>query len=242
MEIIPTQLRSEKKTDPIYRMDILSTISASAQDFKLILDYLPTYFPQFTNFHNIMLGISLGGHTAYRLASLLSPHQIQGFAIVVGCPTIGSLLLSRLGLDASALGTTVSELGSVSYERLEGVMTKEQKRRWPKALAQIVQNGDRTVFESFPVDIPLLVCNGKQDPLVPTYFTEKWLGKRQEKVLVKGEETNVEFFVQENTGHSCTKEMVTMIADWIGNMFELKAMETPALNVTAQVGLPESRL
>jgi len=122
------------------------------------------------------------------------------------------------------------------------VMTKEQKRRWPKALAQIVQNGDRTVFESFPVDIPLLVCNGKQDPLVPTYFTEKWLDKRQEKVLVKGEETNVEFFVQENTGHSCTKEMVTMIADWIGNMFELKAMETPALNVIAQVGLPESRL
>jgi len=223
-------------------MDLLSTISASAQDFKLILDYFPTYFPQFTRFHNILLGISLGGHTAYRLASLLSPNQLQGFVIVVGCPTIGSLLLSRLGLDALALTTTVSELGSVSYRRLEVVMTKEQKRRWPRALAEIVQSGDKTVFESFPMDVPLLVCNGKQDPLVPTYFTEKWLDKRREKLLGKAEEGNVEFFVQDNTGHSCTKEMVRMIADWIGNVFKLKAVETLPSDLATQAGLSESRL
>ena len=223
-------------------MDLLSTISASAQDFKLILDYFPSYFPQFTHFHNVLLGISLGGHTAYRLASLLSPNQIQGFAIVVGCPTIGSLLLSRLGLDASALGITVSELGFVSYDRLEVVMTKEQKRRWPRALAEIVQKDDRTVFECFPMDVPSLVCNGKQDPLVPTYFTEKWLDKRREKMLVASEERNIEFFVQENTGHSCTKEMVAMIAGWVGNIFEFRAVEVIPLGLSTQGALPESRL
>jgi hypothetical protein len=220
------------------RMDLLSTISASAQDFKLILDYLPTYFPQFTHFHNVMLGVSLGGHTAYRLASLLSPNQIQGFCIVVGCPSLGSLLLSRLGIDASALGTTTSELGSVSYERLETVMTKEQRRRWPRALAEIIFDSDRAVYEMFPVDVPLLICNGKQDPLVPTFFTGKWLEKRRENKLVPGEEGNVKFFVQDNTGHSCTKEMVAMIADWIMSMSD---SSNDSIEQCTPV-LPESRL
>jgi hypothetical protein len=239
-------MRTMGKSDPnfniqyskIHRMDLLSTISGSAQDFKLILDYLPTYFPRFTTFHNILLGISLGGHMAYRLASLLSPNQIQGFAIVVGCPTIGSLLLSRLGLDSSALGTTVSQLGDISYDKLEMVMTKEQRRRWPRALANIIQQGDNSIYEGFPRDVPLLVCNGIQDPLVPTYFTEKWLERRRVNEVSKGKDGNVEFFVQDNTGHSCTKEMVTMIADWIGNIFQ----DRVALIEDRPLVLSESRL
>jgi len=205
-----------------HAMDLLSVISGSAQDFKLILDYLPTYFPQFTHFHNIMFGISLGAHTAYRLASLF-PGQIEGFAIVVGCPTIGSLLLNRLRIDAAALGTSVAELGEVSYDRLEKVMNDQQSRRWPRALAELIQESDKKVYEEFPVNVPLLVCNGKQDPLVPTFHTASWLEKRRENILAPGEEEMVKFFVQDNTGHSCTKEMVAMIAAWIGNMFESKA-------------------
>jgi fermentation-respiration switch protein FrsA (DUF1100 family) len=202
-------------------MDLLSVVSGSAQDFKLILDYLPSYFPQFSRFYNIMLGISLGGHTAYRLASL-SPGQIEGFAIVVGCPTLGSLLLSRLGIDAAALGTSVAELGDVSYDKLEKIMNKEQRRRWPRALAGLVREGDRKVYEEFPADAPLLICNGKLDPLVPMFHTASWLEKRRENIFAPGEEGKVNFFVQDNTGHSCTKEMVGMIAAWIGHMFECR--------------------
>jgi pimeloyl-ACP methyl ester carboxylesterase len=202
-------------------MDLLSVISGSAQDFKLILDYLPNYFPQFTRFHNIMLGISLGGHTAYRLASL-SPGQIEGFAIVVGCPTLGSLLLSRLGIDAAALGTTAAELGDVSYDKLEKIMNKEQSIRWPRALAELAREGDRKVYEEFPADTPLLICNGKHDPLVPMFHTASWLEKRRENILAPGEGEKVKLFVQDNTGHSCTREMVGMIAAWIGHMFESK--------------------
>jgi hypothetical protein len=219
-------------------MDLITTISASAQDFKLILDYLPTYLPQFTYFHNILLGISLGAHTAYRVASLISPNQIQGFAIVVGCPTVGSLLLSRLAIDASKLGTTPSELGSLTYDQLETVMTKKQRRLWPRALARLVQEGDNIVYESFPVDVPTLICNGNQDQLVPTFFTEKWLEKRCEKQLVPGENKNVKLFVQENTGHSCTKEMVALISDWIGGIFETRIER----NVECPTVLVESRL
>jgi len=215
-------------------MDLLSVISGSAQDFKLILDYLPTYFPQFTQLHNIIFGISLGAHVTYRLASLC-PGQIEGFAIVVGCPTLGSLLLNRLRIDATALHTTVAELGDVSYDRLETVMNDKQRRRWPRALAELVQEGDKKVYEEFPVDVPLIMCNGKQDPLVPAFHTAAWLERRRENILAPGEEENVKFFVQENTGHSCTKEMVAMIASWIGNIFESEAAAITSV-------LSESRL
>ncbi len=212
-------------------------VSGSTQDFKLILDYLPTYFPQFTRFHNIVFGISLGAHTAYRLASL-APGQIEGFAIVVGCPNLSSLLLSRLGIDPAALGTTMLELGEVSYDKLENIMDNEQRRRWPRALSELIREGDRKVYEEFPTDVPLLLCSGKQDPLVPAFHTAEWLNKRRENVLAPGEEENVKFFVQDNTGHSCTKEMVAMIAAWIGKMFESKVVEfIPVPNA-----LPESRL
>lgn len=200
-------------------MDLLSVISGSAQDFKLIIDYLPSYFPQFTRFHNIIFGISLGAHMAYRLASL-SPGQIEGFAIVVGCPNLGSLLLNRLGIDTATLGITTAELGDLSYEKLEKVMNKDQRRRWPRALAELVREGDRKVYEEFPRDAPILICNGKQDPLVPTFHTASWLEKIRENILAPGEKERMKFFVQDNTGHSCTKEMVGMIAAWIGNIFE----------------------
>jgi hypothetical protein len=119
------------------------------------------------------------------------------------------------------LGTSVAEIGDVSYDRLEKIMKKEQSRRWPRALAELVREGDRKVYE-FPPDTPLLMCNGKQDQLVPTFHTASWLEKRRENILVPGEEKKVRFFVQDNTGHSCTKGMVGMIAAWIWHMFEFR--------------------
>ncbi len=69
--------------------------------------------------------------------------------------------------------------------------------------------------------VPTLICNGKQDQLVPTFLTEEWLEKRRtSKQLVPGENKNVKLFVQENTGHSCNKEMVALISDWLGVIFE----------------------
>jgi hypothetical protein len=216
-------------------MDLLSVISGSAQDFKLILDYLPTYFPQFVHFHNVMTGISLGAHAAYRIASL-APGQFEAFAIVVGCPTLGSLLLNRLGIDPSSLGTAASELGSIPYEKLEKFMTQEQKRRYPHALAESIRAGDRKVLQEFPTDIPALICNGKLDPLVPPFYTAEWLKKRWEGGLVNQGGDRMDFFVQDNTGHSCTKEMVGMISDWLAGLFESRAADFAAPALT------ESRL
>lgn len=73
-----------------------------------------------------MAGVSLGGHTAYRIASL-APGQFEGFATVVGCPTLTSLLLSRLGIDPAAVSTVAAELDSVSYERWKRSWIKSKK-------------------------------------------------------------------------------------------------------------------
>jgi hypothetical protein len=215
-------------------MDILSVISGSTQDFKLIIDYLPTYFPQFTTFHNIMLGISLGAHMSYRLASLAAA-QIEGYAIVVGCPSLSSLLLTRLGIDPTKLGTSTAELGNVPYSNLETIMTPEQRRKWPRALSQLISESDRKVYEEFPTDVPMMICGGKQDPLVPTFHTASWLEKRGKNVLAPGEERNVEFFVQDNTAHSCTKEMVGKIAGWIGSIFESEVSTTAPVLAEARL-------
>lgn len=189
-------------------MDLISMISGAAQDFKLVVDYLPCYLPQFTRFYNIMVGVSLGAHTAWRIASLAFPGQFHAYAMVVGCPNLTELLLSRLGLDPEANKQNIDNL----YQH----MTLEHQRRWPRSLAEIVRRDDRKVADEFPTDVPLLLCNGLHDKLVPAKYTAAWVEERRRK-----SDQHVTFFVQENTGHSCTKEMVAMIAVWLRDILPI---------------------
>lgn len=197
-------------------------ISGATQDFKLVLDFLPAYLPQFTRFHNIMLGVSLGGHTAWRMA-LAARDQIEAFGMVVGCPNLTSLLLERLGIDAANFGVKGEELETVEYDQLEKFMNEQQRRRWPRALAELIREDDKRIFEEFPANVPLFMCNGEYDKLVPSRYTSAWLERR--KAMLNGnttlEESKTRLFIQENTGHSCTKEMVAMLADWLGDLYKL---------------------
>lgn len=196
-------------------------ISGAAQDFKLLLDFLPSYLLQFKKFHNIMMGVSLGGHTAWQMP-LLAPGQLDAMAIVVGCPTLTSLLLERLGIDAATLGVEPEQLHTVSYDTLERVMTDQQRGRWPRALGDLVRETDRKVEEQVPSEIPMLLCNGEYDTLVPARYTAAWLKRREKGVGGSSPEVSgkTTLFIQENTGHSCTKEMVAMTADWLGKMYQ----------------------
>lgn len=197
-------------------------ISGATQDFKLVLDFLPAYLPQFTRFHNIMLGVSLGGHTAWRMA-LAARDKIEAFGMVVGCPNLTSLLLERLGIDAAVFGVKGEELETVDYDQLEKVMDEQQRRRWPRALAELIREDDKRIFKEFPTDVPLFMCNGEYDKLVPSRYTSSWLERRKSTLNgdMASEESKARLFVQENTGHSCTKEMVAMLAAWLGDLYKL---------------------
>ncbi|KAL6864611.1 hypothetical protein J3F83DRAFT_742425 [Trichoderma novae-zelandiae] len=205
-----------------HAVDLMAMISGATQDFKLVVDFLPAYFPQFNHLHNIMLGVSLGAHTAWRMA-LAAPGQFEAYAMVVGCPNLTSLLLERLGIDAADIGVKAEELETVSYEALEKVMDEQQRRRWPRALAELVRDGDKRLFEEFPSELPVFMCNGEYDKLVPARYTTSWL-KRRNAILKRHamtEDGKDRLFIQQNTGHSCTKEMVAMLADWLGGLYEL---------------------
>lgn len=186
-------------------------ISGATHDFKLVLDHLPSYLSQFTKLHNIMMGVSLGGHTAWRMPAL-APHQLEGIIIVVGCPSMTSLMLERLDFDASVVGVDVSDLHEPTYDALEPYMTELQKRRWPRPLAELVRKDDLEIAHNFG-DLPMILCNGKYDNLVPAQHTSFWVERRKQRGPAM---KDTELFIQDNTGHSCTKEMVAKIADWIG--------------------------
>lgn len=194
----------------------MSTIDACVQDFQLVISWLPLYLqtrmPHCDRISNYFMGISLGGHTAWRLSTLLPHDLISGWIIVVGCPSLSSLLLERLGVEAKALGVTRGEMDSVPSAALRDSMNDLQRRRWPQLLAEKTAHDDRQLFEQFPPTAPLLLCNGKEDPLVPTFYTADWL-RRREHAGLKGIDSTL--FVQERTGHSCTKEMIRLIADWL---------------------------
>lgn len=164
------------------------------------------------------MGVSLGGHTSWHMP-LIAPGQLEAMSIVVGCPSLTSLLLERLGVDPSSLGVGAEDLHTVEYDELEKVMTEQQRRRWPRALANLVRDTDRKVEQGVPSEMPIFLCNGEYDKLVPARYTKTWLNRRE--AALKGEgSSKTNLFIQENTGHSCTKEMVAMVADWLGDMYQ----------------------
>lgn len=195
---------------------MLSIISGSAHDYELLIDYLPTYLPEFNKFYNFMSGISLGGHTSWRVAtsSVAQKGKLHGVAIIIGCPKLTSLLLSRLGVDIEAaareFNVPLDLVHIISYDKLSTILTEEQRRRWPRAIAELTTSLDRVVEQSYPNEIPTFILNGKLDPLVPDRFTAQWVKQRGIERY-----DNIKYFVQENTGHTCTNEMVENVSQWL---------------------------
>ncbi|KAH8703500.1 Alpha/Beta hydrolase protein [Talaromyces proteolyticus] len=198
-----------------HAQDMIGAVSGSAQDIELLINYLPTYLPQFDKFYNVVSGVSLGGHTSWRVGTDANS-KLQGLAIVIGSPNLTGLLLSRLGVKIGELSVPEDELYTVPYDKLSPVLTEEQRRRWPRALSELIAELDRNTAEKFPRNVPTYILNGKLDPLVPDRFTKAWVAKRRDEGYA-----NIDYFVQENTGHTCTDVMVDNIAQWLVKLFSI---------------------
>lgn len=196
--------------------DMISSVAGAAQDFQLVFDYLPTYLPGISKSYNVMSGISLGGHTTWRIAvsEAAARAQVHGLIPIVGSPNLTALLLDRLQVDTSKLSVATEDLYKVPYAELSSLMTEEQRQRWPQSLSELVSRLDRETNVNFPKNIPILIQNGKEDPLVPDRFTAPWVQKRKAEGY-----TNVEYFAQENTGHACTKGMVANMSNFLVKLF-----------------------
>jgi hypothetical protein len=199
------------------RQDLVSIVSGTAADLELLIAYLPAYLPQFHTFYNVVSGISLGGHTCWRLATsrvAATTKKLHGLAIVVGCPHISALLLSRLGVDLDALGVPIERIHTIPYDALAAVLTETQRQRWPRAVSELFAGFDRETDEEFPRDVPTYILNGKLDTVVPDRFTAPWVARRREEGYA-----NIEYFVQANDGHACTDLMVGKIARWLARSY-----------------------
>lgn len=195
---------------------MFSSVSGSAHDFQLVFDYLPTYLPGISRSYNVMSGISLGGHTTWRIAvsEAAAQGQVHGLIPIIGSPHLTALLLDRLRVGTSNLNTAAEDLYKVPYGQLSPFMTEDQRQRWPQTLSELVSRLDRETNENFPQDIPMLIQNGELDTSVPDKFTSPWVQKRKAEGY-----TNIEYFVQGNTGHTCTKEMVANISNFLVKLF-----------------------
>uniref|UniRef100_A0A093VHW8 Acyl-protein thioesterase 1 n=1 Tax=Talaromyces marneffei PM1 TaxID=1077442 RepID=A0A093VHW8_TALMA len=173
-------------------------------------------------FYNFMSGISLGGHTSWRVATspVAQRGKLHGVAIIIGCPKLTSLLLSRLGVDLEAaaqkFSVPIDLIYTISYDKLSTILTDQQRQRWPRALAELAASLDRVTEQSYPRDIPTYILNGKLDPLVPDKFTAQWVKQRREV----DKYDNIEYFVQENTGHTCTNQMVDNVSRWLAGLLK----------------------
>jgi len=83
-----------------HALDMYSSYAGTAADTSLLLDYLPGYiFPDSdrTIDHNIVLGISLGGHAAWHVVT--QDPRFSASIPVIGCPDYARLMADRARLS-----------------------------------------------------------------------------------------------------------------------------------------------
>ncbi|KAK5049344.1 hypothetical protein LTR84_004273 [Exophiala bonariae] len=83
-----------------HALDMYSSYAGTAQDTSLLLDYLPGYiFPDSTRTidHNVVLGISLGGHAAWHV--IAHDPRFSAAIPVIGCPDYARLMADRARLS-----------------------------------------------------------------------------------------------------------------------------------------------
>lgn len=83
-----------------HALDMYSSYAGTAADTSLLLDYLPGYiFPhsERTVDHNLVLGISLGGHAAWHV--IMQDPRFSAAIPVIGCPDYARLMADRARLS-----------------------------------------------------------------------------------------------------------------------------------------------
>ncbi|CDK24815.1 unnamed protein product [Kuraishia capsulata CBS 1993] len=185
--------------NPFEVIDLASMCNAAAYDVKNILEYLPAYCPQF-DFVPYVLGTSMGGHIAFKLASLV---PLSGIIDVVGAPDLASLYYHRV------INTPFSECApgiyKKAYEELD--LSEESKKRYPKALHESLSLSTKKYY-SIAHGIPTFLVYGEKDNIVsPVYVSEL-------EQLKGFPGTDIEVY-SEPVGHTTTMSMIEAIKTWL---------------------------
>lgn len=208
--------------NPHHAVDMMSCIDGSVQDITLVMDYLPDLLPfKVDEYVNVVAGVSLGGHIAWRFAAY-HPYRVQALIPVVACPSLGLMMVHRfckqvLGLkegqfpsaDEAVLELQQAQTGLEAYKAI-GTKTSnhEEQKYFPVSQFERTVATDIELETRFPAGLPTLLLCGETDRLVPCIYTKRW-------VNINDTNADVELFIQPDTGHMCTPEMVEYARGWL---------------------------
>ncbi|RKF81230.1 putative alpha beta hydrolase fold-containing protein [Golovinomyces cichoracearum] len=180
---ISFKLQQSKYTNN-HRICSASIIHGTAVDTSLLIDHLGSYIFQEPDSpkinHHLILGVSLGGHSAWQV--LLDDSRVHSGVIIIGCPDYTSLMSDRAQRSGRE-SAGPNFLGSPDF---------------PKSLMEVVQKRDprgiffgfqevaldqsdadkkklRDVLDSKLRNKRILLCSGKNDNLVPYRCAEAFL-------------------------------------------------------------------
>ncbi|KAF7929660.1 hypothetical protein EAE99_004564 [Botrytis elliptica] len=175
-----------------HAQDMFSIFHGTAMDTSLLIDHLPSYIFNTRDSPSIdqhlVLGISLGGHSAWQV--LFADPRVTAGVVIIGCPDYLRIMTDRARLSKRPTYTSTSPPG-ISFQG---------SKDFPPALIRSLQKwdpasilfGSTPIPSSSPASPPapslytptltqklshkrILVCSGADDKLVPYHCSAPFL-------------------------------------------------------------------
>ncbi|AOW05704.1 hypothetical protein B0I72DRAFT_133009 [Yarrowia lipolytica] len=183
-----------------HAVDMMSIIDGSTDDLLLVMQYLPAVLDaQLRNvapkWYNIVSGVSLGGHIAWRSVARNKDQDIFAIAPIIGSPSMRTLFEDRLDQHRQKTGSLKNTNPQCQY-------------LIPEPLKDIIARDDARVFD-MSTDTHVFIATGEDDALVKDSYSHEWIEH------FKKNGGSPEYVCQEGVGHVCTNYMVTRLAEWI---------------------------
>lgn len=191
-----------------HAQDMLSMIDGGVADLKVIMEYLPSYFPKLLTYNvtRIVSGVSMGGHTAIRYASLFSD-TIDAAIPIVGCFDLTSLLLNRLHPFEE------TRLHRYPYDIIK---SKVDEAKYPEPLFIKSASEDQSLLKGF--QCPVLALFGELDNVVPLQYSlalfEHFGVSVKHRDHLSFDLTSLQA-IKYPAKHSVTYDMVHDFANWL---------------------------
>ena len=185
---------------------MFSSLSGTAKDVSMLIDYLPCYlFPnddrEITEWG--VVGVSLGGHATWlcltsgfslSLDTLMGDERINWGCSIIGCPSYINLM----------------------YQRLAKSNLPANPPHFPSSFIKILSREDPgykfTDGKSIPETLKskhILVLSGQDDPLVPWDASKEFI----EELQKLSNTTRVNVYPR--IGHKYTLEMLADLKEWV---------------------------
>ncbi|APA11542.1 hypothetical protein sscle_08g063120 [Sclerotinia sclerotiorum 1980 UF-70] len=238
-----------------HAQDMFSIFHGTAMDTSLLIDHLPSYIFNTKDSplieQHLVLGISLGGHSAWQV--LFSDPRVTAGIVIIGCPDYLRMMTDRARLSKLQTYTSTTTPGS----------TFQGSKDFPPALINSLKKYDPVglLFGTTPIPttststststpsasnhskqiLPhhlqnkrILTCSGADDKLVPYHCSEPFLQFLKNATAVGGyyEEGNVyvEDKVYAGVGHAFSEEMFRDTVRFVNDT--LKAKEGELVNLS----------